>query len=283
MRVGGTAAFVREWGRARSTPLLFWHGLGDHTGLQASEVAPLLTEHGLRLLAVDAPGFGNSERLPRAQDYRLARLADFAVSLLDALGLDRTVWLGASWGAAVGTHVAAARPERVSALALFDGGYHDLPGPRQSLGELRAHWRQQPGFRYTSWDELFAEGAEFCGRWSEALERALRSAFEERDDEIVSRMGPDLYAEVIWAMLSPPQSSVWAGLAAGRVPVLLLAATEPPHEERDGDRERFHAAVPHAAVLALPGRHHWLLEEAPEEVARLVGDWLTKRYGQDFS
>jgi pimeloyl-ACP methyl ester carboxylesterase len=274
VQVGDTTVFVREWGRARSAPLLFWHALGDHTGLQIGEVAPLLAEHRLRVVAVDAPGFGNSERLPRPQDYRLNRLAGFAASLLNALGLDRARWLGASWGAAVGAHTAAAYPRRVSALALLDGGYYDLSAPRQPLGGLRAHWRQQAGFRYQSWDELFAEGAEYFGRWSEALELATRSAFDERRCEIWSQMGPDLYAEVIWAMLSPPQSKAWAGLAAARVPV-LLSATEPPHEERDAAREHFHDAVPQAEVLPLPGRHHWLLEEAPEEVARLVGQWLT--------
>jgi pimeloyl-ACP methyl ester carboxylesterase len=219
-------------------------------------------------------GFGNSVRLPRAQDYRLPPLADFATSLLDALELEQISWLGCSWGAAVGAHTAATYPTRVTALALLDGGYHNLPGPRQRLGELRAHWRQQPGFRYECWDELFAETAGFFGCWSTALELAMRSAFEERDGEICSRMGPDLYAEVIWATHSPPQSKAWAGLAAARVPVLLLAATEPTHEERDSAREHFRSSVPQAEVLALEGRHHWLLEESPEEVARLVGGWL---------
>jgi alpha-beta hydrolase superfamily lysophospholipase len=53
---GDTAVFVRQWGRAGSAPVLFWHGLGDHTGLQIGEVAPLLAKQGLRVVAVDALG-----------------------------------------------------------------------------------------------------------------------------------------------------------------------------------------------------------------------------------
>ena len=55
---------VREWGLPRR-PLVFWHALGAaQSGAYLTELAPTLTEAGLRLIAPDAPGFGQSPPLP---------------------------------------------------------------------------------------------------------------------------------------------------------------------------------------------------------------------------
>src|SRR5437764_11888421 len=111
---GETRLHLREWGPESGRPLLFWHALGDHTSLQLIETAPLLVRDGLRVIGVDAPGFGASPRLPDKR-YQLPALVALASDLLDALGLDRVVWLGSSWGGTVGVHVAARPPHRIEA------------------------------------------------------------------------------------------------------------------------------------------------------------------------
>ena len=61
---------------------------------------------------------------------------------LEALALDQVAFVGFSWGATVGVHLAAASPERVRALVLLDGGYrdpHDEPDfADRGLGEVEA-------------------------------------------------------------------------------------------------------------------------------------------------
>jgi len=92
--VGDTRLAIREWGGAPGRPLLFWHALGDHTSLQPIEAAPILVrDHGFRVLAPDAPGFGGSPRLPDER-YELPALVELARKLLDALDLDGVVWAG---------------------------------------------------------------------------------------------------------------------------------------------------------------------------------------------
>ena len=68
-----------------------------------------MDEFGLRVLAVDAPGFGRSERLPD-DAYSPVELGALVVRLLDALELQRAVFAGASWGAIVGAFAAARFP-----------------------------------------------------------------------------------------------------------------------------------------------------------------------------
>ena len=277
---GDAKLHVREWGSEGGRPLLFWHALGDHTSLQLIEAAPILVgEYGLRVLAVDAPGFGGSPRL--ADDrYEMAPLVELARAALGGLGLERAVWMGSSWGASLGIHVAAAHPERIEALALLDGGYQDPPDDLgSSLDEIRDHWRSRPElWSYDSWEGIDDDARQYFRRWSPALAESCRSAYREQNGRIVSIMGPDVYAAATWGVIASPPAEALPRLGASGVPVLLLAATQPPElaERRRPALERFAALVPQAE-LRLVETMHFVLEDAPEDVARTIGDWLGSR------
>jgi lipase len=268
---------LHEWGDESGRPLLFWHALGDHTSLQAIEVAPILVrDHGIRVLGVDAPGFGGSPRLPDKR-YQLPALADLARDLLDGLDLDRVAWLGSSWGGTVGVHVAAAHPDRVEALVLLDGGYL---GPAEDFGAslkmIRKHWRSQPElWSYDSWERIDEDARASFKRWTPEIAASCRAAYREQDGKVISIMGPDVYAAAIWGVLRAPPAEALARLGASGVPTLLLAATLPPEEEarRRPAREQFAALVPRGEVHLIETMH-FVLEDAPEEAARTIGDWL---------
>ena len=277
--VGDTRLAVREWGDADGRPLLFWHALGDHTSLQPIEAAPILVRDGFRVLAPDAPGFGGSPRLPDER-YQLPALVEVARALLDALGLDRVVWVGSSWGGTVGVHVAAAHPERVEALALLDGGYVDPSFDfGSSLEEIRGRWRLQPElFGFDSWEALDDEVRAYFKRWTPDVAASCRSAYREENGRVVSIMGPDVYAAAIWGTMRAPPVEALRRLGAAGVLVLLLAATRPPEEEarRRPARERFAELVPQGEIR-LMDTMHFVLEDAPEETARTIGEWASGR------
>jgi pimeloyl-ACP methyl ester carboxylesterase len=274
---GATTLHLREWGEESGRPLFFWHALGDHTSLQLIEVAPILTEEfGLRVLAVDAPGFGGSPRLDDDR-YAMASLVELARASLDALGLERAVWMGSSWGAGVGVHVAAAFPERIDALVLLDGGYQDPPDDLGlSLEDVREHWRSQPElWSSDSWDVVDREAREYFTRWTPELAASCRSAFREEGGRVVSIMGPDVYAAAYWGVIAAPPAEVLPRLGASGVPTLLLAATQPPElaEQRRPAHERFGQLVPQAEVRLMETQH-FVLEDAPKAAAREIGEWL---------
>ena len=68
-------------------------------------------------IAVDTPGFGQSEPLPQA-DWSLALLADRMAQFLDALGIVQVSVAGQHTGAAIAAELARRHPQRVRALAL---------------------------------------------------------------------------------------------------------------------------------------------------------------------
>jgi pimeloyl-ACP methyl ester carboxylesterase len=243
VEAGGARFLLREWGERRARPLLFWHGLGA-TGAELEPVGPLLAgEYGLRVLAPDAPGLGASPPLGR-EGYASEASAEQAAALLDALEAVPAVFLGHSWGATVGCYLASQQRELVDSLVLLDGGYLDL-------GDLP--WASEP----PSYDELVA---------------LVRTRQEWANLETTT---PEVWAAVVEAGFRQPPSAALERIPRD-LPVLVVAATEPPEMEavRQERLERFRAAVPQADVRRLPGVSHNLLAEAPERVARLVGDWL---------
>jgi pimeloyl-ACP methyl ester carboxylesterase len=272
---GDTEIFLREW-EADGPPILFWHALGDHSSMQMVEAAPVLARwFGYRVVGIDAPGFGGSPRL-LDEGYEIQPLVELARNLLDALGFERPVWSGSSWGATLGVHLGAANHERLAALVLLDGGYlHSNEG--KSLAELKEHWRGQSGFRYLSWEELFEEAGGYFGRWSPELEAYVRASFHEENGAVVSVMGPDVYAAAIHGVEQAPPWPALERIGASRLPVLLLAATEVPpdlEERRTAGLERFADLVPQADVRVVERSPHFLLEHRPGEIARRMGGWL---------
>ena len=95
-----------------------------HQSPQSSrEMEPLIAAwgHAFTLIAPDSPGYGFSQPLQRAGlPVAEASMEDFAAATLefaDALGIGRFGVYGFHTGASIGTAVAAARPDRVAAVA----------------------------------------------------------------------------------------------------------------------------------------------------------------------
>ena len=97
-------------------PVLAIHGLGATKGSFLPTV-DALADH-FRVIAVDLPGFGDSDK-PIGAAYDPRFFADAIVDLLDALGLHRANLIGNSLGGRVALEVALREPERVDRLALL--------------------------------------------------------------------------------------------------------------------------------------------------------------------
>jgi 3-oxoadipate enol-lactonase len=80
-------------------------------------VVPLLGSD-WRIIRVDGPGFGASER-PRP-NTQPEHYADAVVELLDALGQKKTFFAGTSWGGQIGAHLACRHPKRIEALLMMN-------------------------------------------------------------------------------------------------------------------------------------------------------------------
>jgi pimeloyl-ACP methyl ester carboxylesterase len=97
-------------------PVLMIHGLGATKASFLPSVAALAPE--FRTIAVDLPGFGDSDK-PLRGAYDPPFFARSMVALLDALELERAHVIGNSMGGRVAIELGLCFPERVGRLALL--------------------------------------------------------------------------------------------------------------------------------------------------------------------
>jgi 4,5:9,10-diseco-3-hydroxy-5,9,17-trioxoandrosta-1(10),2-diene-4-oate hydrolase len=112
-------------------------------------VIPALARNHL-VYAIDLPGYDGSAE-PTNFDYSSAFSARFVSSFLDAVGVERAVVVGNSFGGLIALHLALSEPARVSALVLADSaGLGRVVNPAlvaltlPGLGELTAALGKTP-------------------------------------------------------------------------------------------------------------------------------------------
>ncbi len=281
--VAGHPLAVREWGAPDGSPLLFWHPLGTVTsGAWLTELAPTLTAtYGLRLVALDGPGFGGSPAMA-PEDMSVATLADLAWGVADAMGLERPVLMGHSWGGVVMTCAAARRPDDVAALVLLDSGhldYADYPEsmPEQSLDDRAAEVEG----RLEVWADLAAlhtdVAADVRRPVTDLLLDALEPAVRTRPDgALVPVVAARTMAGARHGMVRERCSERWPVLAEAGVPVLLLLADEPAdvRERNASAASRMAAALPKLDTRVMAGWGHDLIGDGGPALADEVGRWL---------
>lgn len=112
---------VDDVGERGGAPVLYLHGTPD-SRLSRHPDDGLAAAAGVRLLAVDRPGYGRSDLLPPGTgDAWPAVLAAELGRLLDDRGVDRCGVLAWSGGALAGVALAAGLPDRVTALGIVGG------------------------------------------------------------------------------------------------------------------------------------------------------------------
>ena len=103
--------------------VLFLHGSGPGASGWSNfrDSAGFLAEHGYRCIMVDSLGYGHSSK-PTDRPYTLPFMAGGALSLMDALGIDRFTLIGNSQGGAQALWLALEHPGRVEGLILMAPG-----------------------------------------------------------------------------------------------------------------------------------------------------------------
>jgi pimeloyl-ACP methyl ester carboxylesterase len=252
-------------------PIVLLHGLAS-THRWWDLVAQRLP--GFRVVRFDQRGHGGSSAT--RDGYDIGHLAADALAVLDALDLGRAVLAGHSLGAAVALRVAAARPERVAALACVEGGVYE---PRLLFG---AAWEQAQAAMLRP--RRGRVTAEILRAWLASTDLppaalpAILANYTETgpDGGLRLRLAPgpeERLAHDLWCQDPAPL------LAAVRVPVLVMAARQgDPHQDLPR-RESIHRA---RALLGTLLTVHWaagghdLPLHRPDQVAYALSTLATR-------
>ncbi|MFD4754365.1 3-oxoadipate enol-lactonase [Streptomyces sp. NPDC058426] len=234
-------------GRPEAPALILGPSLGTALRLWDAQAPALARRH--HVIRYDLPGHGAS---PAEADppRTVAALAARVLALADALAVERFAYAGVSLGGAIGAHLAAHHPDRVTSLALVCASA-DFGAPEP--------WHARAARVRAEGVDRLAETAP--ARWftpghtpTEAT-RALVADQRAAD--------PEAYAACCEAIAAYHLDE--ETLARVTAPTLVLAgrqdtATPPAHARHLAD------AVPHASLTEIDGAAHLAPAEQPDRV-----------------
>lgn len=243
----GPRLHYAEFGAPDGEPVVFLHGWPD-SWFSFSRVLALLPG-GLRAVALDQRGFGDSER-PDA-GYAIPDLAADAVAFLDALQIERATLVGHSFGSFVARQAAIAQPQRVAALALIGTGFAaSTPVTR----DLQNVLRDLPDPIPVEFARDFQAGTVYRPVPTEFFERIVAESL---------KLPPRLWRLAIDRLVEYDDSHQLARIEA---PTLLLWGDRDALFSR-ADQDRFMATLPAARLTVYEETGHCPNWERPEQVA----------------
>jgi pimeloyl-ACP methyl ester carboxylesterase len=137
-RVPGAGIDLAVWEEGDGPAVLLLHGFPDTHRLWRNEVRAL-TSAGLRTIAPDLRGRGESSRPRAVGDYEIRHSVADMVCLLDELGVERAHVVGHDFGAVVAWVLAALHRDRVDQLVVMSVG-HPATAHRRTIEQREKAW-----------------------------------------------------------------------------------------------------------------------------------------------
>lgn len=125
IEVAGVRVHYQEVGDANAPPMILIHGFAAST-LVWSKVLLELADAGFRVIAPDLPGYGYSSK-PRHLDYTISSQAVMVFTFIRQLGIERALFVGSSYGAAIAATIALDHPALVEKLVLVGAVTNNKP------------------------------------------------------------------------------------------------------------------------------------------------------------
>jgi pimeloyl-ACP methyl ester carboxylesterase len=268
----GQRIHYRDQGQRGGPAIILLHG--SNSSLQTWE--PLVKRLGgtYRIVTLDLPGHGLTGGTPD-KDYSADGMASAVDVVAAKLGLDHFILGGNSMGGWVAWRYALAEPGRVDALLLLDAA-----GMPLRKGEKAAP--SNIGFRVLEYP---------FGRWlatqitpRSLVEESLRGSVEKQaivNDAMIDRYWELLRfpgnreATVLRARMDR-EPAMAARVGEIKAPTLILFGTR-DRLINPSAAQTFHERIAGSEVVLLPGIGHLPMEEAPDETAKAIADFLTRR------
>ncbi len=267
MRVDSNGVGIEYEVTGEGRPVLLIHGFPDSGRLWRHQVSALAGA-GFEVIVPDMRGYGASDKPTDVQEYGMQALAGDVLAVMDEVGAERAHVVGHDWGAAVAWALGAVMGDRVDHLVTMSVGH-----PATFLAN---------GFEQheKSWYMLLFQFPEIAEQWLSGDDWANFRAWGHPDiDAVIATLEangsltpglnyyranarPERYLRA--ALPIPPVQSptmgIWSSKDVALTEVQMVSSAAnvsgPWRYER------------------LDGAGHWMQLEVPEEVNRLLLDFL---------
>jgi pimeloyl-ACP methyl ester carboxylesterase len=274
---------------------------------------PALVAAGFRVVAPDQRGYGASDRPVEISAYDIHHLTGDLVALLDALGIEKAIFVGHDWGGLVVWQMPLLHPDRTAGVVGINTPF--LPrGPVAPTQLMRALVGGQDDKMYILWFQKpgVAE-AVLNTRVRLVFERLMRSAIPFDQLATLDASGGDMnpfprlaeLPEIGEPILRPDELDHYVrifegtGFAGGinwyrnmdrnwettpqlagarvAVPALMVTAEWDPvlRPQMAAGMQEF---VPDLETVMIEKCGHWTQQEKPEALNLVLTRWLRKRF-----
>ena len=216
-----------------------------------------------RVLRHDARGHGGTSLPNSAPDgaYSFEQLTADTTGLLDALGIERTHFVGLSMGGMIGQYFALAAPQRLNKLVIANSTSR-IPPEASPLWDERIRLAREQGCA------ALVEGT--LGRWFTPAFRAARPDTTQRIGRLIAATPVAGYVGCAEAIR---HLDITARIGVIRAPTLVIAGADDPGTPPPMS-EVIAAAIPGARLEVIPSASHLSCIEQPDIFNRLVGNFL---------
>jgi pimeloyl-ACP methyl ester carboxylesterase len=252
----------------QGTPVVLLHGFPDSGRLWRNQV-PVLAEAGFRVIVPDMRGYGRSDKPEEVEAYAMHHLVGDVVAVLDDAGVSKSHVVGHDWGAAVAWAAALGAADRVDHTVALSVGH---PAAFRAAGfpQYARSWYMLL-FQFRGVAEKFLTANDWAGfrRWSGHPDADGVVADLTADDALTP--GLNYYRANV-----PPESFLQSPLDLPPVQVPTMgvwsskdiALTE---TQMKGSEEYVAGSWRYERIEDVG---HWMQLEAPDEVNRLLLDFL---------
>lgn len=263
-------------------PVVMLHGNPTWSFHYRSLVQALSGHH--RCVVPDHIGMGLSEKAGDHQyDYRLASRVDDLEALIEHLGLaqgPKLTLVMHDWGGMIGMTYASRHPERIGRLVLMNTAAFHLPDDMRLPMALRALRVSPFGAVAVRGLNAFARAAAHVGSKRGKLDARLREAYCAPYDNWRNRIATLRFVQDIPVGPTHPSypvvSRTEASLPLFRHTPALFAWGMRDFVFTPQVLEHWRRRWPHAEVHTFADCGHYVLEDAAEEIALLIGDFLRR-------
>ncbi len=303
-------AYYEVGPRGQGVPLIFCHGFPElafswRHQLAACEAA------GVWAIAPDQRGYGLTERPAAVTDYDMEHLTGDLVGLLDHLGAAKGVFVGHDWGGIVVWQLPLMHPDRVAGIIGLNTPFmrrapiDPIEGMRKVFGEdMYIVWFQKPGVADAALADDVDKTMRFFMRRPAAIQQVAAptggSTFAFGDAlkawDKADTANQLLNADELAGFVETFQATGFTGginwyrnfsrnwersadlpTRIDGVPCLMIMAEKDvvlSPAMADGMEE----VISDLEKALIKDSGHWTQQEKPEEVNRLILDWMGRRF-----
>ena len=257
----GTRIHYEVTGRIGRTPVLMIQGLGASKNAWNLQRIAMATR--FRIISFDNRGAGRSDK--PTEPFTLEQMADDAIAVLDAAGIETAHIVGASMGGVISQIVAVKYPQRVRSLTLVCTACRNHPW-RQELLQSWAKTAEEKGMI-----EVGKEAAQWV--MSPRSFRRLVPAF--------TWMGPlaalrprHSFVSQIDAILNTREDLV-DQLSTISAPTMVIVGNQDILTPR-GDSEEIAERIPNSELVVISGAAHGLMMEHSSTFNKILIEFLQR-------